>query len=342
MPSTTFRPEFRPAYASLDRRELQDRVARALDTLRDCRICPRDCGVDRLQDKWAACKTGRYAAVGSYFAHFGEEDCLRGWNGSGTIFFSHCNLRCVFCQNYDISQAIAPPRRAGADGRSDGQRDGVALGSTPEAIARMMLELQERGCHNINFVTPEHVVPQVVEALAVAIEQGLHLPIVYNTSAYDSLESLELMRGIVDIYMPDFKYWSAARSKTYMKAENYPEAARAAIKEMHRQVGELVIDDEGLAKHGLLIRHLVMPGCLDETRAILEWIATQLGPNTYVNVMDQYYPAGRVSGERHTEINRRLTTNEFREAKEIASELGLRRLDERQPDARLIEKMMRG
>lgn len=273
---------FRPAYTYLPPAELTARVERALETLRDCRACPRDCGVNRLDDKWAACKTGRYAVVGRYFPHFGEEDCLRGWNGSGTIFFSHCNLRCVFCQNYDISQAVKP---------------GDATGHRPEEIAAMALELQAGGCHNINFVTPEHVVPQVIEAVAVAIENGLCLPIVYNTSAYDSLESLELMEGIVDVYMPDFKYWTAEKSRTYMKADNYPDAARAAIAEMQRQVGPLVTNADGLATRGLIVRHLVMPGSLDETRAILEWIATELGPDTYVNLMDQYYPAGKVRAE---------------------------------------------
>ncbi|MBW8056938.1 MAG: radical SAM protein [candidate division NC10 bacterium] len=316
---------FRPAYLYLAHRELKERAQRAVATLADCRACPRDCSVNRLEDKWAACKTGRYAIVSSYFHHFGEEDCLRGWSGSGTIFFSHCNLRCVFCQNYDISQAIKPGP--------------AAPGSPPEKIAAMMLELQEGGCHNINFVTPEHVVPQVVEAVAVAVDLGLHLPIVYNTSAYDSLESIEFMDGIVDIYMPDFKYWSRERSQTYMKAENYPDAARAAIKAMHRQVGQLVLDADGLAKRGLIVRHLVMPGCLDETRAILEWIATELGPDTYVNLMDQYYPAGKVTAEQYSEINRQLTSREFTEAQEIARGLGLRRLDERRPHPRLLRKL---
>ncbi len=175
--------------------------------------------MNRLEDKWAACKTGRYAVVSSAFPHFGEEDCLRGRSGSGTIFFSHCNLRCVFCQNFDISQAVRPGP--------------AAPGAPPEEIAGVMLALQNQGCHNINFVTPEHVVPQVIEALVIAIEQGLRVPIVYNTSAYDSLESLELMDGIVDIYMPDFKYWSTERARTYLMAEDYPDAARAALKEMH-------------------------------------------------------------------------------------------------------------
>jgi putative pyruvate formate lyase activating enzyme len=303
-----------PAYLALSRRELQNRARRAVEMLADCRACPRDCGVNRLDDKWAACKTGRHAIVSSYFQHFGEEDVLRGCNGSGTIFFSHCNLRCVFCQNYDISQAVRPGH--------------AARGSGPEEIARMMMELQQRGCHNVNFVTPEHVVPQVIEALVEAVELGLHLPIVYNTSAYDSMESLEVMDGIVDIYMPDFKYWSMEKSKTYLKAENYPEAARNAIREMHRQVGPLVMDADGVAKRGVLIRHLVMPGSLDETRAILEWIANELGADSYVNLMDQYHPAGKVSGSRFAEINRRLTSAEFRQAEEIAQQLGLR-LDER-------------
>jgi putative pyruvate formate lyase activating enzyme len=280
--------------------------------------------VDRLADKWAACKTGRHAIVGSHFPHFGEEDCLRGWNGSGTIFFSHCNLRCVFCQNYEISQAVKP-----GDARTSG----------PEEIAEMMLGLQSRGCHNINFVTPEHVVPQVVESVAIAVERGLRLPIIYNTSAYDALESLELMDGIVDIYMPDFKYWTAEAAKTYMKAADYPEAARAAVKEMHRQVGDLVTDADGLARRGLILRHLVMPGGLAETRSILEWVATELGPDTYVNLMDQYYPAGKVGGGDYGEIDRRLSSEEFRAARAIARELGLRNLDERRPHPELRRRL---
>ena len=291
-----------------------EKIQTALKALEDCRMCPRDCGVNRLENRWAACKTGRYAVVDCYFAHFGEEYCLRGWNGSGTMFFSHCNLRCVFCQNYDISQAVAP---------------GPAVpGCPPEAIAGMMLELQAKGCHNINFVTPEHVVPQIIEALAIAVDSGLRVPIVYNTSAYDALESIDLMDGIADIYMPDFKFWSASRSKVYMKAEDYPEAARQAIVAMHRQVGDLVIGEDGLARRGILIRHLVMPGMLDETRPILEWIAAELGTNTYINLMDQYRPAGKVGGTDYVEINRRTLSSEFLEAKRIAWSLGFHRLDD--------------
>jgi putative pyruvate formate lyase activating enzyme len=316
---------FRPAYSTLGPTELHRRAEQAIATLAECRACPRDCRVNRLEDKWAACKTGRFAIVSTHFAHFGEEDCLRGWRGSGTIFFGHCNLRCVFCQNYDISQAIRP--------------GSTTSGHRPEQIADMMLELQDQGCHNINFVTPEHVAPQVLEAVAVAADRGLALPIVYNTSAYDSLESIELMDGVVDIYMPDFKYWSAERSRTYLKAENYPDAARAAIKAMQRQVGQLVVDGDGLARRGLIVRHLVMPGGLDETRAILQWIVAELGRDTYVNLMDQYYPAGKVNPDHHPEINRRLTSSEFAEARAIARELGLRRLDARWPHPRLARRV---
>jgi putative pyruvate formate lyase activating enzyme len=315
---------FTAAYLTLGHAEIQERARRAVAGLADCRACPRDCRVDRLADKWAACKTGRYAVVSSCFPHLGEEDPLRGWNGSGTIFFSHCNLRCVFCQNYDISQGVRP---------------GAAFGSSPEEIAALILGLQRFGCHNINFVTPEHVVPQVLEALAIAAGGGLRLPIVYNTSAYDAMESLELLDGIVDIYMPDFKFWSPELSKLYMKAEDYPDAARAAIKEMHRQVGALQIDSDGLAMRGVLFRHLVMPGCLEETHSILTWIAAELGTDTYINLMDQYRPAGRVCVEHYSEINRRLAASEFREAHKIAAALGLTRLDERQPPAGLIRRL---
>jgi putative pyruvate formate lyase activating enzyme len=249
--------------------------------------------------------------VGSYFPHFGEEDCLRGWNGSGTIFFSWCNLRCVFCQNFDLSQ----------------QGEGREV--RPEELARMMLALQAKGCHNINFVTPEHVVPQILEALPLAIRGGLRLPIVYNTSAYDSLESIRLMDGVVDIYMPDFKFWNPELAKRYVKARDYPEAARAAIKEMHRQVGPLVFDARGLAKRGVLVRHLVMPGGIAEAREILRFLATEISPDTYVNIMAQYRPAGKVNQDNYSEIDRMVTPMEYQEAVWIAHEEGLHRLDER-------------
>ncbi len=310
IPSETFEP----AYMSLHRTgELARRAREAVASLASCRVCPRDCDVDRLHDQIGVCKTGRYAIVSSYFPHFGEEDCLRGWRGSGTIFFSMCNLRCVFCQNYEISQL--------GEGRE----------VTPEQLAAMMLELQEMGCHNINLVTPEHVVPQVLEALVIAVEAGLRLPIVYNTSAFDSMHSLRLLDGIVDIYMPDFKFWTPELARRYLKAKHYPEVARRVIKEMHRQVGPLKLDERGLAKRGLLVRHLVMPGYLEETRAILRWLAEEVSPDTYVNIMAQYYPAWKVSSDTYSEINRSITPDEYEEALRIAREVGLWRLDQRRP-----------
>lgn len=534
VPEAFFLPStrFTPAYLQLGLAELRRRAAEALDLLRSCVVCPRDCRVDRLADRWALCKTGRYAIVGSFFPHFGEEDCLRGWNGSGTIFFSMCNLRCVFCfrpgarvvtdrgmqrieeifeaagdevvvhggrvrfprgvrvvtatgrlatvtkafrhpyegtlvvikpvglpaiactPNHELfvrldgqptmtrvradelttrhrllvplpapgaplaidvqavlrpfvgtyrrparrrtplhalpaeaalaSAGLASPRKV-ADrlgyGPSPGRRpapacvpirsitrvpyagpvynlevadeshsylvNGVAVANcqnydisqlgegrvvTPQQLAAMMLHLQDQGCHNINFVTPEHVVPQILEALPLAVEHGLRLPIVYNTSSYDSMHSLRLLDGIVDIYMPDFKYWTPERARHYLKAPDYPEVARRVITEMHRQVGPLSLDEHGLAKRGLIVRHLVMPGALDDTRAILRWIATTLGPETYVNVMDQYYPAGQVGkNPKYEDINRRLLPAEFAEAVQAAREAGLVRLDVRIP-----------
>ena len=306
--------EFQPAYLRrCESGELERRVERALSLLESCTACPRNCRVNRLAGKFAVCKTGRYAIVSSYNAHHGEEDCLRGWIGSGTIFFSGCNLRCVFCQNFDLSWQLR----------------GTA--APPERLARMMLELQADGCHNINFVTPEHVVPQIVEALPLAIERGLRLPIVYNTSAYDSMESLELMDGIVDIYMPDFKYWDSEMARKYSKAPDYPDVARRTIKEMYRQVGDLVMDEHGLAIRGVLIRHLVMPGDIAGTREVMRWIARELSPTTYVNVMAQYYPAGKVSPGEYPEINRRLTPTEYERALDEARRAGLDRLDSRQP-----------
>ena len=327
MTSPSQASDFIPAYLTLGMEELESRAQRAVDGLVSCRVCPRNCYVNRLENKWSACKTGRHAVVTSAFPHMGEEDCLRGWNGSGTIFFGHCNLRCVFCQNYDISQGLPP-----GPGREDpetGRTMGRA-GLTAGELAKLMLTLQDRGCHNINFVTPEHVVPQVLEALVPAVRGGLRLPLVYNTSAYDSLESLRLLDGIVDIYMPDLKLFDSGLSKRYLKAEDYPEVAKAALEEMHRQVGPLKLDAKGLANRGLLIRHLVMPGLPDETRSILEWIASELGPGTFVNVMAQYRPAGRVGPNRYPELDLALRSSEFRQALETAREMGLSRMDDRQ------------
>jgi putative pyruvate formate lyase activating enzyme len=305
---------FEPAYLRLyESGELKNRAERAAEALRSCQACPRNCRVNRLEDKFAVCRTGRYAVVSSHFAHFGEEDCLRGWKGSGTIFFSGCNLRCVFCQNFDISWQLR------------------GVPAPPGTLARMMLDLQQQGCHNINFVTPEHVVPEIVEALPLAIEGGLRLPLVYNTSAYDSMESLELLDGVVDIYMPDFKYWDREMARRYSRAPDYPEVARRTIKEMFRQVGDLVLDEHGLARRGVLLRHLVMPREIAGTSAVMRWIARELSPSTYVNLMAQYYPAGKVSRHEYAEINRRVLPSEFEQALDEARRAGLTRLDARRP-----------
>jgi putative pyruvate formate lyase activating enzyme len=312
-----------PAYLELHRTgELGARARRAAELLAEpCRVCPRACRVDRLADRRALCGIGRRAVVASAFAHLGEEDCLRGWRGSGTVFFSGCNLRCVFCQNSDISRYVR--------GRE----------VPPEELAEIMLALQAAECHNINLVTPEHVVPQVLEGLDIAAGKGLRLPIVYNTSAFEGDESLALMDGVVDVYMPDFKLWTAAAARRYLGRPDYPEVARRAITEMHRQVGDLVLDHEGLARRGVLVRHLVMPGMAEETASILRWIAEELGPGTYLNLMAQYRPQHLVGRERYGEINRKPSRAEYEEALELASALGLGRLD---PRNRLDASFLRG
>jgi len=289
--------------------KLADRIAEAGKRLSPCRVCPRHCNVDRLADEKGICRTGARAVVSSYSPHFGEESPLVGSGGSGTIFLTHCNLLCVFCQNYEISHL------------------GQGVETDAGQLSSMMISLQRQGCHNINFVTPTHVVPQIIEALPKAVEKGLTVPLVYNSSGYDSVETLQLLDGIFDIYMPDFKFWTGDSGKRFAKAPDYPDVARKAIKEMHRQVGDLVINEEGLAVKGLLVRHLVMPGRLDETREILRFLAQDVSRNTYVNVMDQYRPCGKA--HQYPPIDRRLTNEEFREALRLAEDAGLHRLDEK-------------
>ena len=293
------------------------RVEAALAELADCHACPRNCACDRLKNETRACHTGRFAIVSSAFPHFGEEDCLRGGRGSGTIFFGLCNLRCAFCQNWDISQKL--------EGRECNGRE----------IAALMIDLQERGCHNINFVTPEHVAPQVIEAIAEAVPRGLRIPIVYNTSAYDALSSLRLLDGLVDVYMPDFKFWKPETALRLARAKDYPERAREAILEMHRQVGPLKLGPDGLARRGVLVRHLVMPGQQDEAAAIFDWLAREVSPDTYVNVMGQYrpeYQVGQIAangGVKHADIYHRPAPGEMRAAYDAARQAGLWRFDER-------------
>jgi len=301
-----------PAYRSLHRSgELQARAKQALACLAHCRFCPRACAMNRLAGETGICKTGRFARVSSSFAHTGEEDCLRGWRGSGTIFFARCTLRCVFCQNFAISQA------------------GMGTELAPHRLARLMLELQTLGCHNINLVSPEHVVPQILEALVIAADHGLSMPLVYNTSAYDSMTSLRLLDGVVDIYMPDFKFWDPQLAQRFLKAKDYPEVARRAIREMHRQVGALVLDKEGIAQRGVLLRHLIMPGCVEDSKAIMHYVAKEISAHTYVNLMDQYYPAGRVDATHFATLNRPITHDEYDEVRAYAESAGLRRFDTR-------------
>jgi putative pyruvate formate lyase activating enzyme len=319
------RRDFVPAYLSAyEDGRLQGKVEEALGHLGpSCRACPRECkGVDRHADQFGVCKVGRRARVASAFPHFGEEDVLRGWRGSGTIFFSWCNLRCVFCQNFEVSQQPAGEELEARD------------------LARLMIHLQERGCHNINFVTPEHVAPQIVEALPHAIAMGLRLPLVYNTSGYDSLETLKVMDGLVDVYMPDFKLWDEEACRTYLAANNYPGVVRGVIAEMHRQVGELKADEEGLALRGVLVRHLVMPGRGEDTRHITAWLG-QLSRDTYLNLMDQYYPAWKAkTNQRFADINRRVTSREMTEAEQHARAAGLWRLDERWRRVSQVEMLL--
>jgi len=310
--------EFEPAYLRLYRAGgLPARVDAALAELAHCHSCPRSCEVDRLRDQVGVCRTGRRAVVASAGAHLGEESCLSGWNGSGTIFFSLCNLHCVFCQNADISQA-----KSGRECDAD-------------AIAALMLGLQERDCHNVNFVTPEHVAPQVIEAIARAIPQGLRIPIVYNTSAYDAMSTLQLLDGLVDIYMPDFKFWNSDTAGDLCKAPDYPARARGAIQEMHRQVGLLRFGPDGLARRGLLVRHLVLPGMVNESGAIFDWMAREVSPDTFVNIMGQYRPCFRVGApdgngaRRFAHIDRAPRVAEIQEARAAARRAGLWRFDER-------------
>ncbi len=303
--------EFIPAYRRLAASgELAGRAAEAHRHLESCDLCARYCRVDRLKGiEGAVCRTGERARVASYGAHHGEEEPLRGWAGSGTLFFSWCNLRCVFCQNWDISQRPA--------GREVGTSD----------LADMMLALQAEGCHNINLVSPSHVVAQIIAAVSDAAQRGLRLPLVYNTGGYDSREALRLLDGIVDIYMPDMKYGDSALARKYSKVRDYVEVNRAAVKEMHRQVGDLVCDARGIAQRGLLVRHLVMPRGIAGTGEVLGFLAREISTRTYLNLMDQYRPCYRA--DEYPELARAITSAEYREALAIAARLGLARLDPR-------------
>jgi putative pyruvate formate lyase activating enzyme len=295
---------------------LRKRVRTALKLLQHCELCPRRCGVDRRSGETGYCRTGRNARVASFSPHFGEESPLVGRCGSGTIFLSSCNLLCTFCQNFEISH----------------HREGQEV--APEHLAVMMLKLATQGCHNINFVTPGHVVPQILEGLSIAIDHGLEVPLVYNSSGYDTVETLHLLEGIFDIYMPDFKFWDTEWSERYCNAPDYREQAITAIKEMHRQVGDLKIDARGIAERGLLVRHLVMPNGVAGTAAIMNFLAREISPHTYVNVMNQYRPCGHAV--RDSIINRGVSEQEYKDAVAAARHAGLKRLDPRKRFFRLV------
>lgn len=286
---------------------LAERIGAAYQHLEACDVCPLKCGVNRLEGELGVCKTGVRAQVSSYGPHHGEENPLRGSRGSGTIFFARCNLRCSFCQNADISQLSA--------GRE----------LEPEELAEIMLRLQDEGCHNINLVSPSHVAPQILAAVAIAAHAGLRLPIVYNSGGYDSLDMLNLLDGVIDIYMPDMKYSHTETALKYSKAPDYPRLNRLAVREMQRQVGDLRLDERGIATRGLLVRHLVLPNNLAGTEEILRFLVAEISPNVYLNLMDQYRPAYRAAGI--PELNRPVSRQEYRQAVELAGRLGLRRLD---------------
>ena len=288
---------------------LQEALRRASLWMKKCTLCPRLCGVDRTADERGFCRTGRRAVVASFGPHYGEERPLVGKSGSGTIFFSHCNLFCVFCQNHDISHG------------------GAGTPAGPEELAGVMLSLQRAGCHNINFVTPSHVIHAIMEALVLAVEGGLKVPLVYNCGGYERVAALKLLDGIVDIYMPDFKFWSVETSRDLMNAPDYPERARAALKEMHRQVGDLVMDRSGVARRGVLVRHLVMPNGIAGTGEVAQFLAGEISAGTYINIMDQYHPCWEAFGNRR--ISRRITPEEYRAALEAARRAGLTRFDDR-------------
>jgi putative pyruvate formate lyase activating enzyme len=300
---------FEPAYLRLLRLgELAERARSSRLHLENCDLCARYCGVDRrLSNRGAVCRTGERAVVYSAGPHHGEEDCLRGSRGSGTIFFSWCNLRCVYCQNWEIAW------------QGEGEE------TSDEQLAETMLRLQALGCHNINLVTPSHVVAQVLAAVNIAAAQGLRLPLVYNTSGYDSPEALALLDGVVDIYMPDMKYGDEILARKYSHVRDYVRVSREAVREMHRQVGDLVIDAEGLAERGLLVRHLVLPNGVSGVETVTRFLAEEISPDTYLNLMGQYRPCHRAS--EHAELDRKTTRAEFSEALAIAWRYGLHRLD---------------
>ncbi|GAW93060.1 radical SAM protein [Calderihabitans maritimus] len=294
----------KPAYLNLSQKELKARKEEAYRRLEKCNICPHECQVDRIQDEKGVCRAGSQVAIASYGPHFGEEEPLVGRYGSGTIFFTYCNLKCVYCQNYEIS--------CGTEGKE------ISI----EELADIMTDLQEMKCHNINLVTPTHYVPQILAALEKAVQKGLKIPLVYNCGGYESLATLKLLDGIIDIYMPDMKYSSEEVARKYSGIRNYPETVKKAVKEMYRQVGDLQVDEHGVALRGLIIRHLVLPERLAGTTEIMRFIAQEISPTAFVNIMEQYYPAYRAKD--FPPLNRRISPQEYLEALEEARRAGLK------------------
>jgi len=299
--------KFTPAYLKLSEYEFKEKVEQAFEIIKKCNLCPRNCNVDRTAGEKGACKVLDKPYVSSWGPHFGEERPLVGRYGSGTIFFGYCNLECVYCQNWTISH------------RGEGEEISC------EDLAGIMIYLQNLGCHNINLVTPTHQVPQILRTLYIAIDQGLKIPIVYNCGGYESIETLKILDGIIDIYMPDFKYSDSEKAKKYSKIKKYAEVAKEALKEMHRQVGDLIINDQGIAVRGLLVRHLVLPNKIAGTEDVVRFIAEKLSTNTYINIMDQYRPC--YNADEYPELNRKITKKEFEEALNIALRYGLKRID---------------
>ncbi len=300
---------FEPAYIQTFKNgALSKKIEAARQLLSPCCLCPRKCNVDRLGGETGVCHTAALAWVSSYNSHFGEESPLVGSHGSGTIFFTHCNLMCLFCQNFDISH------------QGHGQE------VTDDQLAAIMLALQQQGCHNINFVTPSHVVPQILAALEIAIPQGLDVPLVYNSGGYDRPSTLKLLEDVFDIYMPDFKFWDRDIAESACQAGNYAQVACKALKEMHRQVGDLVTDDAGIAQKGLIIRHLVLPGGMAGTREIMRFIAGEISTDSYVNIMAQYRPCGRAAEIKG--LNTFLSPVDYQKALQAATEEGITRLDQ--------------
>jgi putative pyruvate formate lyase activating enzyme len=301
--------KFTPAYIkTLHDGLLAEKIDTAYSLLEKCSICPRNCGDNRIKGETGFCRAGILPKVASYSPHFGEERPLVGHHGSGTIFLTHCNLGCIFCQNYSISHL------------NEGQE------ITPEKMAKLMIDLQHLGCHNINFVSPTHYVPQILKSIQKAAGLGLQIPLVYNTGGYDSVSTLKLLDGVFDIYMPDLKYTLPEISERYSLAPDYPEKAKLAIQEMHRQVGDLTLDRNGIALRGLLVRHLVLPLDLAGSREAMRFLSTEISRNTYVNIMAQYHPCGEVSPD--SPMARRITRDEFLRAVRMAQEEGITRLDE--------------